>query len=102
MSERGFNIGDRSMCFKTGVVGKCIKFYTPTACEEQTMVLTDTGKKYHAPTRTWERVLSVEDENGVIVIRNHLLENIGVTQKCISAFDEQAVTKNRSLFLRRV
>lgn len=49
MLERGFNIGDRIMCFETGVIGKCIRFYKPTACEEQTMVLTDTGKKYHAP-----------------------------------------------------
>ena len=50
MSERKFNIGDRIMCVETGVVGKCIKFYIPTACEEQTMVLTDDGRRYHAPT----------------------------------------------------
>lgn len=54
MSERKFNIGDRIMCVETGVVGKCIKFYIPTACEEQTMVLTDDGRRYHAPTRLWE------------------------------------------------
>lgn len=54
VAERKFNIGDRSMCVETGVVGKCIKFYIPTACEEQTMVLTDDGRRYHAPTRLWE------------------------------------------------
>lgn len=54
MLEKRFNIGDRIICTETGVVGKCIRFYTPTACEEQTMVLTDDGRRYHAPTRLWE------------------------------------------------
>lgn len=52
--NRKFNIGDRIICITTGVVGKCLKFYTPTACAEQTMVLTDDGRRYHAPTSEWE------------------------------------------------
>lgn len=54
--NRRFNIGDRIICDETGVVGKCIKFYIPTACEEQTMVLTDDRRQYHAPTRMWRKV----------------------------------------------
>lgn len=50
---RKFNIGDRIICSESGVIGNAIKFYIPTACEEQTMVNTDDGRKYHAPTRLW-------------------------------------------------
>lgn len=32
-----------------------MKFYTPTACEKQTVVETADGRFYHAPTRTWEK-----------------------------------------------
>lgn len=53
MIERKFDIGDRIVCTETGVTGRCIKFYYPTACEEQTMVITDDGRRYHAPTRLW-------------------------------------------------
>lgn len=35
---RRFNIGDKIRCTESGVRGICVKFYTPTACEEQTMV----------------------------------------------------------------
>lgn len=52
--NRKFNIGDRIICTTTPVVGKCIKFYVPTASTEQTMVLTDDGRKYHAPTSEWK------------------------------------------------
>lgn len=52
--ERKFNKGDRIVCMTTGVVGRCTNFYTPTGCEEQTMVSTDDGRRYHAPTSEWE------------------------------------------------
>ena len=61
--NRTFNIGDRIVCTVTGVVGKCIKFYTPTASAEQTMVLTDDGRRYHAPTSEWKLV---DEERGYI------------------------------------
>lgn len=51
--DRKFDIGDRVICTDSGVIGKVLKFYNPTACEEQTLVKTDDGREYHAPTRTW-------------------------------------------------
>lgn len=53
--DREFDIGDRVICNESGVVGKVIKFYTPTSCEEQTMVLCDDRRRYHAPTSTWRK-----------------------------------------------
>ncbi len=61
MIERKFDIGDRIVCTATGVVGRCIKFYHPTSCEEQTMVVTDDGRRYHAPTRLW--ILAESDDS---------------------------------------
>ncbi|NBI91895.1 hypothetical protein D3Z45_15265 [Lachnospiraceae bacterium] len=86
MLERKFNIGDRIRCVKTGVIGKCIKFYIPTACEEQTMVLTDDGRRYHAPTRLWEKVLAVSIENDVTAIRNRLLKSVSVPTVFLQRF----------------
>lgn len=40
-------------CTSSGVIGEVIKFYKPTACEEQTLVRTDDGRQYHAPTKEW-------------------------------------------------
>jgi len=51
--EREFKLGDRIVCIESGVQGIAIKFYYPTSCEEQTMVKTDDGRQYHAPTRLW-------------------------------------------------
>lgn len=46
-------MGDKVIC-DTGVTGTVIKQYYPTACAQQTMILTDDGRKYHAPT-SWFR-----------------------------------------------
>lgn len=79
--EREFNIGDRILCTVSGVVGKCISFYTPTACEEQTMVLTDDGRRYHAPTSTWVVSAKVQpcgyegEESGAHMAANQKLLN---------------------------
>ena len=51
-----FKIGDLVLCRKTGVVGRVVKIYVPTASEEQTMVWTLDGRKYHAPTRMWMKI----------------------------------------------
>lgn len=110
MSERRFNIGDRIICTETGVVGKCIKFYIPTACEEQTMVLTDDGRRYHAPTRLWELTARVSpigyegDEN----VKNNLLNTYGEYvvrfaqnhQISISEAYEQPMVKARLAFFQ--
>jgi hypothetical protein len=44
---------DRVICSESGVIGTVVGFYVPTSCEEQTMVITEDGRRYHAPTRTW-------------------------------------------------
>lgn len=55
-AKRNFEIGDRVICISSGVIGEVIRLYFPTACAEQTMVLTDDGRKYHAPTTEWRKV----------------------------------------------
>ena len=50
---RNFHLGDRVVCTTSGVCGRAILFYTPTGQEEQTMIFTDDGRKYHAPTSEW-------------------------------------------------
>ena len=47
-------LGDWVICNESGVVGRIINFYTPTSCEEQIMVKTRDGRRYHAPTRLWK------------------------------------------------
>lgn len=58
--NRKIGLGDLVICEESGVVGKAIKFYTPTSCAEQTMVVTDDGRKYHAPTSAWRKITQVE------------------------------------------
>lgn len=53
--SRGFDVGDRIVCISSGIVGICTKIYVPTACGEQTMVRTDDGRMYHAPSGEWRR-----------------------------------------------
>ncbi len=50
---KSFTVGDFVMCRENGIRGVVIGFYYPTASEEQTMVRTEDGRKYHAPTRMW-------------------------------------------------
>ena len=50
---RNFHLGDRVVCTTSGIYGRAILFYTPTGQEEQTMIFTDDGRKYHAPTSEW-------------------------------------------------
>lgn len=50
-------LGDWVICTESGVVGQIINFYTPTACEEQIMVKTRDGIRYHAPKRLWKHYL---------------------------------------------
>ncbi len=60
--QRGFDIGDRLICTESGVIGKAIKFYYPTACAEQTMILCDDGRKYHAPSTEFIKVEELTEE----------------------------------------
>jgi hypothetical protein len=50
---RKINVGQKVICTWSGVIGKVLKFYCPTACKEQTVVQTEDGREYHAPTDTW-------------------------------------------------
>lgn len=79
MSDREFELGDMIICESANVVGKAIRFYVPTACEEQTMVRTEDGRKYHAPTRMWRKITETER-----------LENL-VEQKLLNPYGEYAV-----------
>jgi hypothetical protein len=65
MIDRAFNVGDMVFCSETGIVGEVVKFYIPTACEEQTMVRTLDDKKYHAPTRMWTPFMDDELVNDI-------------------------------------
>lgn len=53
---RNFDVGDKVVCIETGVYGIVEKFYYPTACEEQTLIRTEDGRQYHAPTSAWMRL----------------------------------------------
>lgn len=57
----GYTIGDRVMQIEDKVIGEAIKFYKPTACKQQTMILCDDGRKYHAPSETFVKVSEFED-----------------------------------------
>ena len=51
-------VGDSVVCIDVkyfGVRGVVIKQYFPTACEEQTMILTNNGRVFHAPTRLFKK-----------------------------------------------
>lgn len=58
----GYEIGDRVMQIDDKVTGKVIKFYVPTACKQQTMILCDDGRKYHAPSDTFIKVSELEKQ----------------------------------------
>lgn len=58
----GYDIGDRVMQIDEKVIGEVIKFYTPTACEQQTMILCDDGRKYHAPSDTFIKIGESEEQ----------------------------------------
>lgn len=52
--NQNFDVGDFVICTDKqyfGVTGIVIKKYFPTASEQQTMIETSEGRKFHAPTR---------------------------------------------------
>lgn len=58
----GYDIGDRVIQIKDKVIGKVINMYYPTACKQQTMILRDDGRKYHAPSDTFIKVGESEEQ----------------------------------------
>lgn len=57
MYRAGLKVGDKVICVASGVRGTIEKFYRPTGCTEQTMVRTDDGRLYHAPTWEWRKII---------------------------------------------
>lgn len=62
MMKLGYDIGDRVIQVYDLVVGEVVKFYYPTACRQQTMILCDDGRKYHAPSETFIEVSELQEE----------------------------------------
>lgn len=60
--DLGYTIGDRVIQIEDKVIGKAIKFYKPTARKQQTMILCDDGRKYHAPSDTFIKVSELEEQ----------------------------------------
>lgn len=57
----GYTIGDRIMQIEDKVIGEVIKMHYPTACKQQTMILCDDRRKYHAPSDTFVKVSELEE-----------------------------------------
>lgn len=53
-------VGDKVICFTTGVKGIVIKQYYPTASPQQTMIQCFDGRKYHAPTSEFIKLAEEE------------------------------------------
>lgn len=60
--DLGYTIGDRVMRIEDKVIGEVIKMYYPTACKQQTMILCDDGRKYHASSDTFVKVSELEEQ----------------------------------------
>ncbi len=58
----GYDIGDRVIQIQEKVIGKVIDMYYPTACKQQTMILCDNGRKYHAPSDTFIKIGDLEEQ----------------------------------------
>lgn len=58
----GYSIGDRAMQTQEKMIGKVIDMYYPTAYKQQTMILCDDGRKYHAPSETFIKVSELEEQ----------------------------------------
>lgn len=46
----GYDVGDRVVDKENGIIGTVKRFYYPTACGAQTMIVCDDGREYHAPS----------------------------------------------------
>ncbi len=58
----GYGIGDEVMQIQEKVIGRVVDMYYPTACKQQTMILCDDGRKYHAPSETFVKVSELEEQ----------------------------------------
>lgn len=60
--DLGYTMGDRVIQIEDKVIGEVIKMYYPTAFKQQTMILCDDGRKYHAPSDTFVKVSEFEKQ----------------------------------------
>lgn len=58
----GYGMGDRVMQIQEKAIGKVVDMYYPTTCKQQTMILCDDGRKYHAPSETFVKVSELEEQ----------------------------------------
>lgn len=58
----GYEIGDKVMQVEDKMIGKVIDMYYPTACKQQTMILCDDRRKYHAPSDTFIKINELEEQ----------------------------------------
>lgn len=58
----GYDIGDRVIQIEDQIAGKVIDMYYPTTCKQQTMIICDDGRKYHAPSDTFIKVSELEEQ----------------------------------------
>lgn len=58
----GYGMGDRVMQVQEKVIGKVIDMYYPTTCKQQTMILCDDGRKYHAPSDAFIKIGDLEEQ----------------------------------------
>lgn len=54
--DLGYDVGDTVIHRQEKVIGKVIKIYFPTTCKQQTMILCEDGRKYHAPSDEFVKI----------------------------------------------
>lgn len=58
----GYDIGDEVIQVDDMIVGRVIKLYKPTACKQQTMILCNNGRRYHAPSESFIKLNELKKE----------------------------------------
>lgn len=74
MYVMNFQIGDEVVCIPTGVRGRVVKQYYPTASAQQTMIRTENGLLYHAPTYDFRK--EKENESVCDTVSGPLAEHL--------------------------
>ena len=69
-----FQIGDKVVCIPSGVRGRVVKQYYPTASAQQTMIRTENGLLYHAPTCDFRK--EKENESVCDTVSGPLVEHL--------------------------
>lgn len=89
----GYSIGDRVIQIDDKVIGEVVKFYTSTACKQQTMILCDDGRKYHAPSDTMAVAMPLAEDLAQPLLVPHDYRNIKVTDGMTITIDLEKLKK---------